>query len=448
MVDSSSSQKSSNLSVLLQLEKKARSAKSQSALLFLIVNETINLVGYRQAFVWSEYGNGIAAVSGVPSPDPNAPYLQWAKGVSKQLNQTEEKKPQIVDVDTLPDRFHTSWDEFLAPYALWVPLYHPDERYIGAVLLARNTPFSDSEKTLLAHLAETYAHAWAAIQKNRKIVGERWGVFQGAKGILLSIAIILLALYFVPVQLTALGDAEVMPKNPAVIRSPLEGVIDQVLVSPNEQVRAGQTLLELDQRALSSRLLQAKKSREVEKVKLLKAKQMALRDRQFSSQMAIIQAMIEEQEAEVNYLEKMLVLATLTSPISGVAIFNDKTELIGKPIRIGEKIMSIAGKTDSHLVFWLATSDAIHLEKDARIRLFLNTSPNQPIEASLVSIGFTPSPRPEGYMAYRLEAKFSDPLHSPRIGLRGVAKIYGQNTSLGYLLFRRPLTALRQWTGL
>jgi len=36
----------------------------------------------------------------------------------------------------------------------------------------------------------------------------------------------------------------------------------------------------------------------------------------------------------------------------------------------------------------------------------------------------------------------------PRIGTRGVAKLYGETAPLGYWLLRRPLTIARQFLGI
>ena len=35
----------------------------------------------------------------------------------------------------------------------------------------------------------------------------------------------------------------------------------------------------------------------------------------------------------------------------------------------------------------------------------------------------------------------------PRLGVRGTAQVSGDDVSLGFYLFRRPITALRQWMG-
>ena len=54
---------------------------------------------------------------------------------------------------------------------------------------------------------------------------------------------------------------------------------------------------------------------------------------------------------------------------------------------------------------------------------------------------------PGGTVGYRIRADFKGTEQVPRIGLSGVAKIYGKKVPLAYALFRRPLTALRQRLG-
>src|SRR5690349_3396298 len=58
---------------LLQLGRRARAAESVAALGFIVVNESHQLFDYRQAAFW--LGGRIAAVSGVPQVESNAPYV-------------------------------------------------------------------------------------------------------------------------------------------------------------------------------------------------------------------------------------------------------------------------------------------------------------------------------------------------------------------------------------
>ena len=53
-----------------------------------------------------------------------------------------------------------------------------------------------------------------------------------------------------------------------------------------------------------------------------------------------------------------------------------------------------------------------------------------------------------GVSSYPVLARVNDPTAPPeRLGLRGTARVYGEPVSLFYYLLRRPITALRQWTG-
>lgn len=440
-----SQQQNNKLSVLLQLEKRARQANSHSVLLFLMVNETLSLVPYRQAFVVQN--NKPVAISGVPLPDKNSPYMQWLQKLCKKIYREETELVEISP-SSLPDSVAREWQQWLPHNMLWVPLTHPRKGHFGGLVVVRDEPWEESDKALLGFLAETYGHSLFALDGEKTGWSQRLRSLMSYKKTAIFFAVFLCCLSFIPVHLTALGEAEVIPRNPAVLRSPLEGVVDTILVEPNEFVSAGDVLVQLDTQALSSRLQQAIKGRDVERVKLLQAKQLSLSDARYAAQVSVIEAMIDERTAEVNYLQEMLGLATIEAPFEGVAVFEDKAEFIGRPVQIGEKLMLVARKTDSRLVIWLPTNDAITLESGTHVRLFLNTDPDHPIDATLMRSGFTAVPRPEGYMAYRLEAEFNGADSSPRIGLRGVAKVYGHTTTLGYYLLRKPYTALRQWFGM
>ena len=66
------------LYALLQLGRRARAADSVEALGFTMVNESRQLLPYRQAALWLGGRLGrVAAVSGVPQVEAHAPYEQW-----------------------------------------------------------------------------------------------------------------------------------------------------------------------------------------------------------------------------------------------------------------------------------------------------------------------------------------------------------------------------------
>jgi len=152
---------------------------------------------------------------------------------------------------------------------------------------------------------------------------------------------------------------------------------------------------------------------------------------------------------EKAYAKDQLQRTTLKSSHAGVVILDDRQALIGKPVQVGEKILVIADPTQVELEIQLAVEDAIIMEQGAQVALFLNSSPTQAIKAELSYASYHAELTPEGYLAYRLLAQFPSDLQNslPRIGQRGTAKIYGEQVTLFYYLFRRPLSVLRQTFG-
>lgn len=155
----------------------------------------------------------------------------------------------------------------------------------------------------------------------------------------------------------------------------------------------------------------------------------------------------DQQAAEVAYVKELLSRVEIRAPRAGIAIFDDVNDWIGKPVSIGERILVVADPGETELEIRLPVADAIALEGGAEVRLFLNIDPQRPIPARLSFAGYQADTTPEGVLAYRLKAAFDAGAAPPRIGLKGIAKLYGEDGTLGYALLRRPLAALRQRLG-
>ena len=71
-----------------------------------------------------------------------------------------------------------------------------------------------------------------------------------------------------------------------------------------------------------------------------------------------------------------------------------------------------------------------------------------PLPVTLLQTSYQAVQSPDGVAAYRLRGQFDEGADKARIGLRGTARVSGDWAVLGYYLFRRPIAALREWTGL
>jgi hypothetical protein len=161
----------------------------------------------------------------------------------------------------------------------------------------------------------------------------------------------------------------------------------------------------------------------------------------------VLQARLEQQRAETGYLRDLLARIELRAARDGIAVFDDPNEWLGRPVTTGERILLVADPARVALEIRLPVADAIRLEPGAEVRLFLNTDPGAPVPAVLEQAGYRAQPGPDGVLGFRLKAQFPAGAAPLRIGLKGTAKLYGEQVTLAQYLLRKPISALRTWLG-
>ena len=438
------------LSTLAQLEKRARHAGTVSELAFIVVNETLALAPYRQAIVWrrDRPGKGrILAVSGTPVVERNAPFTLWLERVLARLDRGNEPAAvRAVGPGDLPEALAAEWSDWLPAHALSVPLAAPNGTILAILILAREQPWQESDSRLIEHLADAYGHAWAALLGPRRL-RMRPALRRGRLALKLVIAAAVFGAMWIPVTLTALAPAEVVPLDPTIVRAPIDGVVNRFHVEPNQDVSEGQLLVDFDPTTLDNRLEVARKALAVAQAEYRQASQQAVFDDKSRVQLALLKGRMEERNADVVYAEALFDRIRVRAGRAGIAVFDDPEEWVGRPVTIGERLLMIADPTEAEIEIWLPVADAITLAPDADVRLFLNIAPEQSVAGVLRYASYAASVAPDGLLAYRLKAVFADDTAIPRIGLRGTAKVYGERVSLFYYLMRRPITVARQMFG-
>src|SRR6202035_1256541 len=130
-----------------------------------------------------------------------------------------------------------------------------------------------------------------------------WG---GRKYINLAIAAAVIGAMFLPISLSALAPAEVVPFRPTIVRAPLEGVVDHFAVAPNAPVKEGQTLLELDSRAIQNKLEVAGKALAVAEAEYRQAAQEAVFDDKSRAKLTVLKAGADQRRTDVAYAQSLL----------------------------------------------------------------------------------------------------------------------------------------------
>ncbi len=423
--------------VVLHLARRARQAVNAAELGFIAVNETHALMPYRQAALWFAT-SGVVALSGVVAPEANAPFVLWLDRVASQLAKRQLQQITRIDPTMLDAAEAAEWDEWLPAHALWLPLAD------GGLILARDEEWPP-QLPLLAEWLEIWQHAWSA--KHRPAPAALFKSWLRKPRVAKRYLLIVLALAVIPVRLTVLVPGELSPARPATVRAPLEGTVDQFFVGPNQTVKAGAPLFQLDLTTLTSKLNVARQDLATAEAEYRQTAQQAVFDSRSKAMLGTLQGRIAEHSTEVRYLDAQLARAQVTAPRDGIVLVDDPSEWIGKPVTIGERVLTIADEHDVEVEAWLSPADAIDLPEGARITLYLNASPLHPVHATLRYVAHEAIARPDGTFAYRLRATIDAKANHPRVGLKGTVRVSGHYVPLIYWLTRRPLATIRPWIG-
>lgn len=438
---------SSDLSTLLQIEARAMEAPTLAALRFTIVNETHALTPFRQAALFEQEGSKLrlVAASGLVSVANDSPFAVWLT----QFAQRFPREPQVhrLDYNDASDIDAPHWSEWLPDHLLLVPLRGRQNELRGWVMYAREELWSDSDSSYLERLHATFGYCHAALGHKQQSAWLGIKTLFSRRYRWLVVAGLAMSL-FIPIRLSVLAPAEVIALNAKAVAAPQDGVVGSFAVQPNARVKAGDLLFSLDDSALSNRRQVAIKGLEIAKADAHIAQQRAFDDNKSKGEVAVALGRVREKEAELAAVDSQANRVEVRADQDGVAIFADTNDWLGKPVQTGERVIQLAQPEDSGVLVWLSVADAINLKIDAPVRLFLHTEPLSPRAAKLVESSYQASISPDGVAAYRLRAKFDEGTELPRIGLRGTARISGDWVMLGYFLFRRPLSTVREWTGL
>lgn len=432
---------------LLDLARDARRAESALALQFILVNQTHALLPYLVGVMWIR-GEGVVSQSGVSQLDRNAPFILWLSGVCESLD--AQKKAVVVTPDMLNEQEVAEWSHAFPKHALWLPIAPESDRAAG-LLLGRELAWTAQDITLLSEWVDTWAHSWKKLD-TPSVGGGLRHTLKGAQAawnrkrwrwLLLAVVVIVF-----PVRLSVLVPGELVPANPAIIRVPIEGVVDEIYVKPNQRVVAGQPLFKLDLTTLSSRLQVAQQETQIATTEYRQSALQSLTDPKSRGQLLPQAGKAAERRLEADYVRELIEKVQIKSPRSGIVLFDDPSAWIGRPVAAGEKVMVVATEGDVEIEAWIPMGDAIELADRASVTLYLNASPLSPVRGEVRYEGHEALQRPDGSFAYRLRASLPAGERGARIGLKGTAKMSGEFVPLAYWVLRKPFALLRQVIGL
>jgi len=444
-----SEDKNIKIARLISLEKKTREAKSKDELNFIVVNETREIIDYTTSFLLLKSATDkfhINAISDIASIDRTAPLVTFVESIINHKTKKDLKEIESIDLEQFSKKIKKQKPKNIPQYLLCIPIFSPQRGLQGYLLLARNKNFNDNENELVQHLSRTYGHAYNTFLANFSIKNFLNKNFTGKKR-WIAISVFILIFLF-PVRMTSTAPVEVVAKNPFLITSPFDGVVKKIIANNNDQTKPGDLLVLLEDIDLSNEFNLAKQSLQVAEKELLRTRQSSFTDNEQKSRLAELVAQVDLKRVELKSAERKLKNSKIYSEKKGVVIVDRKSDWQGKPVAVGEKILTIADPNNIEFLIWLPVKDSIVINQDANTNIFLDINPMSSYKGNIIRSTYEPELSPEEVLSYKLISSFKGNRDTPRIGLRGTAKVYGNRTILFYYLFRKPITFIRQLIGI
>lgn len=460
---------------LLKLERSIREVNTVAEVAHLVANDGRKLVRAGQAFVFQRRRGRwrVLAVSSLSAPDRNAPLIaamtacveKLARDRTKTRSKTDSGDPASDDAkecaldemlqatqagagDDATRRADPADSPALYPYAngLWLPLKSRGGRTFAGLLLARGVPWTEHEIVVGKRIVATMAHAWLALEPRAAAGAPRFN----RRWIGAGIALLVAAVGAVPVPMSALAPFEIVPKDPFIVAAPMDGVIETVPIAPGAEVAPGTVLVTYADTVLRNRAEVTGRELTVAEARLKRAQQLAFGDMEGRRQLAIARAERDVRSAEHAYAQEMLAQTVVRSSLRGIAVFNDRKDLIGRPVKTGERLMNLAQDGEVVARIEMPVADVALLNIGADVKLFLDADPIRPRRATLKRADFEAGEHSGGTVSFRATAELASggETEAPRLGGRGTAQVFGGDVPLAFYLLRRPITAVRQWLGL
>jgi len=434
---------------LLSIYQAMQSIPDSNELAFFMTHQSKLLMPYRLAVAWDGFDHHdikILSITGLPEVDNNTPVpLAFKKIIQNIIKNTKQKQLLFqIEKANLDASISALWPTNL-PEKLLIKCFCNQKTVIGGICFFLDEWPEGNLLLLLNWLGSGYNFAWSALQSQKNRAWKRVKQKLRYRKTYKVLIGVLIVLFLVPVKQSVVAPVEIMPENPFVVTAPMDGVVKDIKVLPNQKVAQDQLLVELETRDLKSAYRLASQEYLTAKAEYRKAIHTGFQDIKNRAHISILTSKLREKRIEKEYAKKLMAESQIKSPIAGVAMVSNPTEWRGKPVKTGEKILTIAKPDQVVAWVWLPVSDAIAFKKDDTATLYLNNAPFASIDATVKYMSYEAELSPKNILSYKIVLDMKDA--APRIGTEGTARLKSKWTTLCVYLFRKPISYLRQTFG-
>lgn len=440
------------LATLQRLTVEAGEQPDSKSLIFFILHRTTRFCPYDRAHLW-DLGPArprLLGVSGLDEPPTHTPWVEAWQGLAERLRGRTEAFVLDAEPPGVP-ALDTAWAAVrdLVPdlHLAWIPI-QVNQTTVAALALERwnGTGWKEQERRTLPSLGRAYGVAWRAVGEAAKRPKASTGHGRRAWWIAAGLTAAALA-FVIRVPLRIVAPCEVIATTPRAITAPLDGVIESLRVEPGEEVATDAVLAAYDPRVALEDLRVATRRLAETEADLRRLQVRALDDVGARRRMAILTNRRAQDRIRLESAQERVERLRVRAPVAGTVVVEDPEAWRGRPVQLGERILTLIDPSRTRLRIWLPQSDNIPFASNAPARIILGADPVGARPARLTYVAVQSQRGPDGLSGFPCEADWEDGAPAVKVGLTGTAILRGKRVSLAYFLLRKPLLWLRAAVG-
>lgn len=421
---------------IVEIESRLRHSRDAHETYLLAVNVFRELLAHEMAIGFSYKGYLKAvAYSDLPDFNKKSPFVTAIAHHIIQMDLTQGSK--VIPTEELSPELHHQG----IAYALIVPLIHPtSRRLLGVLVFGAIKGFSNEAVAIVNHCAETIALVLAAFSHSYFPSISRlktWAI------IAVSASVVMLF----PVHLSTQGKVQVVAYEPTIITAPMNGVIKTVKVKSNDTVKKGDLLLTFDDTDIVGKQRITAQTINISAAEIVKQERSSFIDPSIKNKLEESRAERAVKEMEYSAITAQLNKLTLNAPVDGTIILDAPLDLIGKPVKTGEKLLSIINPKKVEVEILLAAHESNVVSLNDSVNIYLDDNPLHPVKGEVYKINYEPVIAPSNVLSYKAFIRLKDVSRQPSVGMCGNAKIQGESVPLFWYIFRKPIAYARWYLG-
>lgn len=439
------------LYLINRLSLKVATLDSVESLIFTIVNDSHHLIPYDRALLFSLSPKGaeLIGISGESQVNTASERVQTWTRLAKGL--THPELGNELSEESFSDDLGSTWEKLQGenPAAVfWLPILARDEQTIGLWLEQHNQdhfqlPLPEMLDPLQKLMMPAFGIAWKRLHSG--FSPKHWA----SKKTTLAITLALLLLAALPVSLRIVAPVEIVAKDPFVVRTPLDGVISEVLVEPGQVLAKETPLFLYEPEDFVHRRKTAQKQVDLKQSELERAVVLSFNDQDAQNELSLLQ--LEKQKAliDLELAEHEASELIVKAPVAGIALMQQPEIWRGRSVHIGEKVLTIGDPRHTELRIQIPEQDNVPFDPSKPVKVFLNIAPTKSHFAQIRYVSNEATLNEQGISSYISKADWVEDMSEAdlKLGLQGSAVLYGHRVPLVYYLLRKPIATLRRLLG-